>query len=105
MGSAGSTGLGEANLLNCSSVMIVEWMRQGKSPDEACLLACKRINDRCREKRLQDEEGRVNFDVKFYAINKKGQYGGASIWSGGEYLIHDGAGVRKVEFPYLFRRK
>ena len=105
VGSAGSTGLGEANLLNCSSVMIVEWMRQGKSPDEACLLACKRINDRCREKRLQDEQGRVNFDVKFYAINKKGQYGGASIWSGGEYLIHDGTGVRKVEFPYLFKKK
>jgi N4-(beta-N-acetylglucosaminyl)-L-asparaginase len=43
VGSAGSTGRGEANLLNCSSVMIVEWMRQGKSPEEACLLACKRV--------------------------------------------------------------
>lgn len=44
VGSAGSTGRGEANLLNCSSVMIVEWMRQGKSPEEASMLACKRIN-------------------------------------------------------------
>jgi len=105
VGSAGSTGRGEANLLNCSSVMIVEWMRQGKSPDEACLLACKRINDRCREKRLQDDLGRVNYDVKFFAINKKGEHGGCSIWSGGEYLIHDGTTLQKVEFPYLFKKK
>lgn len=105
VGSAGSTGRGEANLLNCSSVMIVEWMRQGKSPDEACLLACKRINDRCREKRFQDDRGRVNYDVKFFAIDKKGEYGGCSIWSGGSYLVHDGTTLRKPEFPYLFKKK
>jgi N4-(beta-N-acetylglucosaminyl)-L-asparaginase len=105
VGSAGSTGRGESNLLNCSSVMIVEWMRQGKSPEEACLLACQRINERCREKRLQDDRGRANFDVKFYAVNKKGEYGGGSIWSGGQYLVHDGTSLRKLEFPYLFKKK
>ena len=105
VGSAGSTGRGEANLLNCSSVMIVEWMRQGKSPEEACLLACKRVNARCREKRLQDDEGRVKFDVKFYAINRKGEFGSASIWSNASYLINDGAGVRKLDCAYLFKRK
>jgi N4-(beta-N-acetylglucosaminyl)-L-asparaginase len=103
VGAAGSTGRGEANLLNCSSVMIVEWMREGKSPEEACLLACKRVNDRCREKRLQDAQGRVNFDVKFYALNKRGETGGASIWSGGSYLVHDGTSVRKLECAYLFK--
>jgi N4-(beta-N-acetylglucosaminyl)-L-asparaginase len=104
VGSAGSTGRGEANLLNCSSVMIVEWMRQGKSPEEACLLACKRIQDRCREKRLQDDKGRFKFDVKFYAINRAGQYGGASIWSGAQYLIHDGTAVRKLDSAYLYKK-
>jgi N4-(beta-N-acetylglucosaminyl)-L-asparaginase len=104
VGSAGSTGRGEANLLNCSSVMIVEWMRQGKSPEEACLLACKRINERCREKRLQDEQGRFKFDVTFYAINKRGEYGSASIWSGKKYLVHDGTGIKKLECAYLFKR-
>jgi N4-(beta-N-acetylglucosaminyl)-L-asparaginase len=104
VGAAGSTGRGEANLLNCSSVMIVEWMRQGKSPEEACLLACKRINDRCREKRLQDDQGRVNFDVKFYALNRRGETGGASIWSGGYYLVHDGTAVKKLECAYLFKK-
>ena len=42
VGAAGSTGRGEANLISCNSVMIVEWMRAGKTPEEACLTACKR---------------------------------------------------------------
>jgi N4-(beta-N-acetylglucosaminyl)-L-asparaginase len=103
VGSAGSTGRGEANLLNCSSVMIVEWMRQGKSPEEACLLACKRVNERCREKRLQDDQGRFKHGVSFYAINKKGEHGGANMRSGGSYLIHDGTAVKRIESAYLFK--
>ena len=35
VGAAGSTGRGEANLISCNSVMIVEWMRAGKSPEDA----------------------------------------------------------------------
>ncbi|MDI6780479.1 MAG: N(4)-(beta-N-acetylglucosaminyl)-L-asparaginase [Bacteroidota bacterium] len=110
VGAAGSTGRGEANLLNCSSVMIVEWMRQGKSPEEACLLACKRINERCREKRLQDDKGRFKHNVKFYAINKRGDHGSATLW-GGEgiykslYVIHDGVSIKKLESAYLFKRQ
>ena len=105
VGSAGSTGLGEANLLNCSSVMIVEWMRQGKSPEEACMLACKRVNERCREKRLQDNQGRFKYDVTFYALNKRGEHGGAAIWSGARYLVHDGNEVKKFDCAYLFKRE
>jgi len=108
VGSAGSTGRGEANLLNCSSVMIVEWMRQGKSPEEACLLACKRINERCKEKRLQDEKGRFKHNVKFYAINKRGDYGSAAIWTSemnkSFFVIHDGVSVKRLESAYLFKR-
>jgi N4-(beta-N-acetylglucosaminyl)-L-asparaginase len=109
VGSAGSTGRGEANLLNCSSVMIVEWMRQGKSPEEACLLACKRIVDRNRERRLLDKQGKYKHNVKFYAVNKQGEHGGASIWGevGGTmstYLVHDGKQARKQECAYLFAR-
>lgn len=104
IGSAGSTGRGEANLLNCSSVLIVEWMRQGKSPEEACLLACKRINDRCREKRLQDDHGRFKHNVTFYAINKRGEFGSAAIWSGANFMIHDGNEVRKMSSAFLFKR-
>lgn len=110
VGTAGSTGRGEANLLNCSCVMIVEWMRQGKSPEEATLLACKRIVDRNREKRLTDKTGRFRHNVKFYAINKRGEYGSAAIWGeiGGAkstYLTHDGTQAKKLECAYLYEKK
>jgi N4-(beta-N-acetylglucosaminyl)-L-asparaginase len=104
VGSAGSTGRGEANLLNCSSVLIVEWMRAGVSPEEACMRACKRINDRCRERRLQDASGKFKHQVTFYAMTMAGETGGASIWSGSNYLVHDGSAVAKKECAYLFKK-
>jgi N4-(beta-N-acetylglucosaminyl)-L-asparaginase len=105
VGAAGSTGRGEANLLGCSSVMIVEYLRQGKSPEEACLLACRRIASQTKMKRLLDDEGRPNFDVRFYAINKRGEFGSASIWSGGKFAINTGEPrSRLVESAYLFKR-
>ena len=105
VGSAGSTGRGEANLTNCSSVMIVEFMRQGKTPEEACLEACKRIADHTIMRRLRDEQGKPNFDVKFYAINKKGEFGGAGIWSGGSIAVADSSGTRLAPLAYLFKRE
>lgn len=104
VGAAGSTGRGEANLTNCSCVMIVEFMRQGRSPEQACLDACKRIVDHNRMRRLRDASGAPNFSVSFYAINKKGEYGAASILKGGTYALHDGASARKAECSYLYTR-
>lgn len=105
VGAAGSTGRGEANLLACSSVMVVEYMRQGKSPEEACLQACKRIVNQTKMKRLMDDDGRPNFDVRFYALNKRGEFGSASIWSGGNFAVNTGAAQsRLVESAYLFKR-
>jgi N4-(beta-N-acetylglucosaminyl)-L-asparaginase len=104
VGSGGSTGRGEANLLNCSSVMIVEWMRQGKSPEEACLLACRRIADHTKVRRLQDDKGRPAFDVKFYALNKKGEYGAAGIYEGGKLAVHDGTAARLVPAAWLYKK-
>lgn len=105
VGAAGSTGRGEANLLSCSSVMVVEYMRQGKSPEQACLMACERIANQTKMKRLQDDQGRPNFDVKFYAINKRGEFGSACIWSGGRFAINTGeATSRLVDSAYLFKR-
>jgi N4-(beta-N-acetylglucosaminyl)-L-asparaginase len=104
VGGAGSTGRGEANLTNCSSVMIVEFMRQGKSPEEACLLACKRIAEHTKEKRLLKDDGKPNFNVTFYAINKRGEYGSAAIWSGAKFVVHDGLTNNKLESAFLFKR-
>jgi len=103
VGSAGSTGRGEANLLNCSSVMIVEWMRQGKTPEEACLLACKRIDERQRERRLVGPDGHFKANVKFYAINRKGEFGAAAIRGPWQFIAHDGKAAKKLDGAYLFK--
>jgi N4-(beta-N-acetylglucosaminyl)-L-asparaginase len=106
IGAAGSTGRGEANLLSCASVMIVEYMRGGDSPQEACLKACKRIAHQTKMKRLLDASGRPNFNVSFYAINKKGEYGGASIWSGQKFAVNTGEKESRLEdAAYLFKRE
>ena len=106
VGAAGSTGRGEANLLACSSVMIVEYMRQGKTPEEACLLACKRIANQTKERRLLDQKGRPNFNVVFYAISKNGTYGGAAIWSGPKFAINTGEKDSRLEnCSYLYKRE
>jgi N4-(beta-N-acetylglucosaminyl)-L-asparaginase len=103
VGAAGSTGRGEANLLACSSVMVVEYMRQGKSPQEACLLACRRIVSQTKMKRLLDSQGRPNFNVAFYALNRKGEYGGAAIWSGIQFAVNTGEKESRLEdCAYLY---
>lgn len=106
VGAAGSTGRGEANLLSCSSVLIVEFMRQGKSPEEACLMAVERIVHQTKMRRLLDRHGRPKFDVAFYAINKRGDYGSASIWSGARYVINTGDGASKMlQSAFLYKRE
>lgn len=104
VGAAGSTGRGEANLINCNSVMIVEYMRRGKSPEEACLEACKRIVENNKMRRLRDDNGRPTFEVKFYALNKKGETGSACIFSGGQYAYDDGTGSRLLPSAYLYKK-
>lgn len=104
VGAAGSTGRGEANLVSCNSVMIVEWMGQGKTPEEACLLACKRVVEHTKMKRLMRDDGKPNFNVTFYAINKSGDYGSAAIWSNAKFTVHDGLTVKKLDSAYLYKR-
>jgi N4-(beta-N-acetylglucosaminyl)-L-asparaginase len=105
IGAAGSTGRGETNLVNCSSVLIVEYMRQGKSPEEACLMMLKRIWKNTKEKRLLDKEGRPKFGLQFYALNKNGEFGGASFFEGGKMTVNDGTGSKYVDMAYLFKKK
>ncbi|MCK9408043.1 MAG: N(4)-(beta-N-acetylglucosaminyl)-L-asparaginase [Bacteriovoracaceae bacterium] len=104
VGGAGSTGRGEANLTCCSSVLIVEFMRQGKSPEEACFMACKRIVEYTKMKRLLTDDGKPKFNVTFYAINKRGEHGCVSLFSGGSYCLHDGKQNKKFDPAYLYKR-
>jgi len=104
VGAAGSTGRGEATLVNCSTAMIVEWMREGASPQEACLEACRRIVEHNRLPRLQNSRGEPIFDVRFFALSAQGEVGGAQIFSGGSMAVHDGSSARLVPLPSLFTR-
>ena len=81
VGAAGSTGRGEANLYNLSSFFIVEEMRRGRSPRDAAMEALKRVKAATVEKRLLDARGNPSFQLIFYAVNKKGEYAGVSMYS------------------------
>ena len=74
---------------------IVEAMRHGMSPKEACLHALERIVETTTEKRLLRDDGRPNFDVKFYAVSIDGRYAGAAIWSGAKFAVHDSGRNRR----------
>lgn len=94
VGAAGATGRGEAVILNCGGFSIVRAMERGLSPTEACLEVAGDIVRRTKEKRLRGEDGRVNFDVKLYAVRKDGAFGSASIMPGGRFAVCDAAGAR-----------
>lgn len=88
VGSAGSTGLGEANIMACGGFLTVEYMRQGMSPTDAGLAALKRVVA-LTPPRLLDERGRPRYQLNFYAVNKRGEFGGASLFPS-DYAAHDG---------------
>ena len=111
VGSAGSTGRGEANILVSGGHLAVEAMRQGRHPREACLEVLRRIEATTKQKRLRDEQGRPRFGITFYAVNKKGEHGSASMWklSGGgkrtKYAVADAASARLEDCAFLFDGK
>jgi N4-(beta-N-acetylglucosaminyl)-L-asparaginase len=103
VGAAGSTGRGEANLLNLTSFLIVEEMGRGKSPTEACLEGCRRVVENNVEARLRKPNGRPTFNIEYYALNKAGEYGSASIYGAGRFAVADaGRPARHESVSILF---
>lgn len=103
-GACGSTGRGEENLKNLSSFLAVEYMRQGASPTDACLEVCRRIVDHAKLPNLLNDGGTPDFNVNFYALNKKGEYGCAGIYGPPSFTVHDGKENVKKEGAYLYER-
>ena len=110
VGAAGSTGRGEENIRIAGGHTIVELMRQGRSPREACLEALRRVARNFNN----DEKKLAVVSLSFYALRKDGDHGGASLWSGAEsqgrrqqprYVINDNGASRFVESAYLMERK
>jgi N4-(beta-N-acetylglucosaminyl)-L-asparaginase len=97
VGAAGSTGRGEANIFSCATFLIVEMMRQGMSPKDAGMTALRRIQANTVEPRLLNERGLPNFDVRFFILNKDGDYAGVALYGTGEshFCVCDEAGPRE----------
>jgi N4-(beta-N-acetylglucosaminyl)-L-asparaginase len=74
IGAATATGLGEEVLKTVGSFLIVELMRNGMSPQEACEEAIGRI--------LKKSPNYKDFQVGYIAVNKKGEVGSYSIHEG-----------------------
>ncbi|NLP10589.1 N(4)-(beta-N-acetylglucosaminyl)-L-asparaginase [bacterium] len=70
IGAAGATGRGEEVIRTCGCFLVVEKMRQGLSPQQACEFGCRRI---------LEVNQKVNFNVKFIAVNKNGEVGSAQL--------------------------
>jgi N4-(beta-N-acetylglucosaminyl)-L-asparaginase len=104
VGAAGSTGRGEAVIKTCGSYTVVEMMRNGMHPKDACLEALRRIVHVTVEDRLRDEQGRPNFNVNYYAVNKNGEYGGAAIYAGARFAVCVAGDARHEDSAYLFER-
>ena len=73
VGAAGATGRGEEILRTCGSFFVVEQMRNGKTPQEACEALCQRIID------INGGTKNINFNDKIVALGKDGSVGCASI--------------------------
>jgi N4-(beta-N-acetylglucosaminyl)-L-asparaginase len=110
VGAAGSTGRGEEVIFINGARTVVEYMKRGMPPEQAALEALRLVTARYGNDRRRLE----NIDVNFYAVNKKGEYAGAAIWSHVEwepgdvrrrsFAVDDGAGGRIVESAFLFER-
>ncbi len=92
VGAAAATGLGEAVIRTAGSAMVVELMRQGKTPLEACKEIVERIYN--KHKNHRDME---YLQVGFIALNKNGDYAGYSLRSGFNYAIYDAEHGNRME--------
>jgi len=82
VGAAGSTGRGESNLYNLSSFLIVDLMRRGIHPKDAALDALQQIKANTVDPSLLNARGEPNFNVKFYVLNRRGEYAGVALYGG-----------------------
>lgn len=79
VGGATATGMGELVMKTCGSFLVVELMRNGRSPQEACKEAVLRI--------VKKDPENVKRQVGFIAVNKNGEVGGFSLQPGFNYAL------------------
>ena len=94
VGAVVATGQGEDVIRVAGSSAVVEFMRQGKTPKEACKLVIERI------RRIKKEKAK-DIQVCFIAINNKGEYGAYALHNGFNYAVHSDKGNQLFESAFL----
>lgn len=94
-GGACATGQGEFMMKTLGSFLIVELMRQGRTPQEACEEAIGRIHKRYRNILAP------NTQVGYLAINKAGEHGAFSLIPGFHYALYQADENRAMDAPHL----
>lgn len=90
IGAATATGHGEEIIRVAGCHLVVELMRQGRTPEEACREAVERVFKK-QQKRASE------IQVGFIALNRAGQYGSYCLQKGFSYAVHNNSGNRLIE--------
>ncbi len=83
-GAACATGWGEAVIRIVGCHLVVEFLRQGHAPEEACRLAVERV--------IEKNPDYKEIQVGFLALDKQGRYGSYCLQTGFEMAVHDNSG-------------
>ena len=93
VGGATATGVGEAMIRTAGASAVVESMRRGASPEEACYDIVQRI--------LKKHPGVEGMQVGFLAMNVQGEYGGYSVYNGFNYALRTEDRNEMVDAKYM----
>ncbi len=94
VGAVAATGQGEDVIRVAGASAVVEQMRQGKSPAEACKIVVERI------RKIKKEKAK-DIQVCFIALNKKGESGAYALHKGFNYAVHTQEGNKLFESSFL----
>ena len=92
VGAACATGMGEAVIRVAGSAIVVELMRNGKTPYEACKEAVERV--------IKKHSDLKNLQVGFLALNKNGEVGAYSVYAGFNYAVHTKSQNNLIDAKY-----
>ncbi len=93
VGGATATGVGEAMIRIAGSSAVVESMRRGASPEEACYDIVQRI--------LKKHPGVDGMQVGFLAMNMQGETGGYSVYNGFNYALRNTGQNEMIDAKYM----
>ena len=95
VGAATATGVGEEVVRICGAHSIIEYMRKGYHPEQACKKTLERLV-RKRGAKARDAQ------VGFIALNHKGQFGGYALQKGFNYAVHSASGARVFDAKSIY---